>query len=362
LADPEYNNPEPQRLGGYRTHLGVPLLRDGSPIGVILVSRRTMRPFDNRQIELVTTFADQAVIAIENTRLFEEVQARNTELRVALEQQSATSELLKVIGRSTFDLQPVFETLAENACRLCQAQCALVFQFDGHLLRFTVGRNVSTEFQDILERNPLTLERNSNGGRAALAFKTEVTKGLQYGFGDEQCLTQVLLNLVGSRHCQRDRRNARRAHLGRVDDRAGLSVPHRAARACRRCSMRKHILVVEDQEDLRTILRDILSASGYTVIETADGAESVSKAASERTDLVLMDIQLPVLDGYNATRQIKALPGLGTIPIIAVSSFAMKGDEEKARASGCDDYVTKPYSPVDLLRLVRRYLREAAQR
>jgi two-component system cell cycle response regulator DivK len=98
------------------------------------------------------------------------------------------------------------------------------------------------------------------------------------------------------------------------------------------------------------------------VIEAVDGAESVAKASSERSDLVLMDIQLPVLDGYDATRQIKALPGLAAIPIIAVSSFAMKGDEEKARASGCDDYVTKPYSPVDLLRLVRRYLAETAQR
>ena len=77
---------------------------------------------------------------------------------------------------------------------------------------------------------------------------------------------------------------------------------------------------------------------------------------------MLTDIQLPVLDGYDATRQIKALPGLAAIPILAVSSFAMKGDEEKARASGCDDYVTKPYSPVDLLRIVRRYLGETAQR
>src|SRR5262245_23437863 len=126
--------------------------------------------------------------------------------------------------------------------------------------------------------------------------------------------------------------------------------------------MNNRILVVEDQEDLRAILRDFLSASGYTVIEAVDGAESVAKAASQRPDLVLMDIQLLVLDGYEATRQIKALPGLGTIPIIAVSSFAMKGDEEKARASGCDDYVTKPYSPMDLLRLVRRYLGETARR
>jgi two-component system cell cycle response regulator DivK len=110
----------------------------------------------------------------------------------------------------------------------------------------------------------------------------------------------------------------------------------------------KRILVAEDQEDLRAILRDLLTASGYTVIEAVDGAEGVAKARSEGPDLVLMDIQLPVLDGYDATRQTKALPGLAAIPIIAVSSFAMKGDEEKARASGCDGYVTKPYSPMQL--------------
>src|SRR5262245_29630031 len=98
--------------------------------------------------------------------------------------------------------------------------------------------------------------------------------------------------------------------------------------------MMKRILVAEDQEDQRAILRDYLTASGYAVIEVIDGVECVAKAASERPDLVLMDIQLPVLDGYNATRQIRALPDLATIPIIAVSSFAMKGDEEKARAAG----------------------------
>ncbi len=122
--------------------------------------------------------------------------------------------------------------------------------------------------------------------------------------------------------------------------------------------MTKRILVVEDQEDLRAILRDLLSASGYDVIEAIDGGEGVAKAKAERPDLILMDIQLPVLDGYGATRQIKAQPELAATPIIAVSSFAMKGDEEKARASGCDGYVTKPYSPVALLRLVQGYLGE----
>jgi two-component system, cell cycle response regulator DivK len=122
--------------------------------------------------------------------------------------------------------------------------------------------------------------------------------------------------------------------------------------------MTKCILVVEDQEDLRAILRDLLTASGYTVIEAVDGVEGVAKARSERPDLVLMDIQLPVLDGYDATQQIKALPGLAATPIIAVSSYAMKGDEEKARASGCDGYVTKPYSPIQLLKIIRGYLGE----
>jgi two-component system, cell cycle response regulator DivK len=122
--------------------------------------------------------------------------------------------------------------------------------------------------------------------------------------------------------------------------------------------MTKRILVVEDQEDLRAILRDLLTASGYTIIEAIDGSEGIAKARSARPDLILMDIQLPVLDGYDATRQIKALPGLAATPIIAVSSFAMKGDEEKARASGCDGYVTKPYSPVQLLSIIRGYLGE----
>jgi two-component system, cell cycle response regulator DivK len=120
--------------------------------------------------------------------------------------------------------------------------------------------------------------------------------------------------------------------------------------------MSKRILVVEDQEDLRGVLRDLLTGSGYAVIEAGDGEAGVAKAKSDRPDLILMDIQMPVIDGYEATRRIKVDPALKPIPIIAVSSFAMKGDEEKARAAGCDHYVTKPYSPMQLLRLVRGFL------
>ena len=120
--------------------------------------------------------------------------------------------------------------------------------------------------------------------------------------------------------------------------------------------MSKRILVVDDQEDLRGVLRDLLIGSGYSVIEAADGEAGVAKAKSDNPDLILMDIQMPVIDGYEATRLIKGDPALNPIPIVAVSSFAMKGDEEKARAAGCDHYVTKPYSPMQLLRLIRGFL------
>ena len=122
--------------------------------------------------------------------------------------------------------------------------------------------------------------------------------------------------------------------------------------------MTKRIFVVEDQEDLRGVLRTLLTGSGYAMLEAADGETGVARAKSDRPDLILMDIQMPVLDGYEATRRIKADPDLAATPVIAVSSFAMKGDEEKARAAGCDHYVTKPYSPMQLLRVTRSTLGE----
>ena len=120
--------------------------------------------------------------------------------------------------------------------------------------------------------------------------------------------------------------------------------------------MSKRILVVEDQEDNRRILRYLLTSAGYELIEAVTGEEGVSLAETGRPDLILMDIQLPGLDGYEATRRIKADPALSHIPIIAVTSYALSGDDAKARAAGCDAYVTKPFSPRALLGKIREYL------
>jgi two-component system cell cycle response regulator DivK len=118
----------------------------------------------------------------------------------------------------------------------------------------------------------------------------------------------------------------------------------------------QRILVVEDQEDNRRILRDLLTSAGYAVLEAVTGEEGVRRALAERPDLILMDIQLPGLDGYEATRRIKADPALRDTPLIAVTSYALSGDEAKARAAGADDYVTKPFSPRVLLAKVRAHL------
>ena len=120
--------------------------------------------------------------------------------------------------------------------------------------------------------------------------------------------------------------------------------------------MGKRILVVEDHEDNRQILRDLLGSAGFELIEAGDGEAALRVAAAEHPDLILMDVQLPVLDGYEATRRIKSDPLLKAIPIIVVTSYALSGEEVRARRAGCDAYVAKPYSPRQLLAKIRTYL------
>ena len=126
--------------------------------------------------------------------------------------------------------------------------------------------------------------------------------------------------------------------------------------------MSKRILVIEDTEDNRRILRDLLTRAGFELIEAVDGENGVAMATSHRPDLILMDIQLPVFDGYEATRRIRANPDTRAIPIIAVTSYALSGDESKALAAGCDGYVAKPFSIQELMARVRAHLRRAPER
>ena len=153
FADPEYKLIESAKIAGFRTTLGVPLLREGTPIGVITLQRRTVQPFTDKQIELVTTFADQAVIAIENARLFEAEQQRTRELGESLEQQTATSDVLRIVSSSPGDLQPVFEFMLANATRICQAKFGTLYLREADALRAVATHNAPTSYVEDRKRN-----------------------------------------------------------------------------------------------------------------------------------------------------------------------------------------------------------------
>src|SRR5262249_16881737 len=141
-----------QKRGEFRTALGVPLMREGTPIGVFFLSRANVEPFTQQQIDLVTTFADQAVIAIENMRLFEAEQQRTRELMESLEQQTATSEVLGVISSSPGDLQPVFQAMLQNALRVCDAKFGVLFRFDGEVFHLAAEVATPPDYAQFLRR------------------------------------------------------------------------------------------------------------------------------------------------------------------------------------------------------------------
>jgi len=168
LADPEYQQTEAQRIAGSRTFLGVPMLRQGMLLGAIVMWRSEVRAFTDKQIDLVTTFADQAVIAIENVRLFKELQARNKDLTEALDQQTATAEILRVISSAHADAQPVFDTIVRNAVKLCDAEFGGLQRIRGDHMTLDAQCGVSAEELAVLQRDvfPLPISRESATGRA----------------------------------------------------------------------------------------------------------------------------------------------------------------------------------------------------
>ena len=197
---------ELQRRFGHRTNLATPLLREGVALGVIGLFHTEVKPFSDKQVALLQTFADQAVIAIENVRLFNALKARNSELAEALEQQTATSEVLKVISRSAFELEPVFETLVENAVRLCDADKAFIYQFDGAVLRLEAAHNASPELREFVQRHPISPGRHSASARAALEKRTvhvpdaEADSEYTYGLGMDPIRTILGVPMLKGDH------------------------------------------------------------------------------------------------------------------------------------------------------------------
>ncbi len=416
-----------------------PMIARGRTVGVLSADNRVSRaPIPAHTVDLLHTFAAQAAVAVENARLFQEIQEKSQQLELASKHKSQflanmshelRTPMNAVLGYTDLILDDIFgevparirETL-ERVKTNGQHLLGLIndvldlSKMEAGQLTLSLG---DYAMGDVVHAVVSAVESLAAGKK--LAFKAIVPADLPSGHGDERRLTQVLLNLAGNaikftdtgsisiearaadgaflvsvsdtgpgiseadqqkifeEFQQADSSSTRKKggtglglsisrrivelHGGRLWVESALgegstfsfTVPLRVERQGERC-MNKRVLVIEDHEENRRILRYLLESGGFEMIEAVTGEEGVAAAEKERPDLILMDIQLPGLDGYEATRRIKANPALRHIPIIVVTSYALSGDDVKAFEAGCDAYVTKPFVPRELLAKVREFL------
>ena len=200
-TDPLYEKKRDAEIGMVRSMIGVPLMRDGEPIGVIGLARSRVEPFTEREIELVTTFADQAVIAIENVRLFEAEQERTRELSESLEQQTATSQVLRVISSSPGELEPVFQAMLENAVRICEAKFGMLYRYDGTFFHAVALFGVPRAYADYLRGEPIRPSVKNGLGRALQTKQPihilDITA--ERGYSEREPLRVATVELAGAR-------------------------------------------------------------------------------------------------------------------------------------------------------------------
>ena len=423
---------------GYRALLVVPLLRPDRIVGALVVRRREPGLLPKSTIDLLQTFAAQSVLAIQNARLFSEIEQKSREIELASKHKSQflanmshelRTPMNSVLGFTEMLADGLYGPLPEKAMKALDR-----VQANGkHLLglindvldlsKIEAGQ-LSLTIEDYAIGQVVQTVRSSTELLAkakGLVLTANVQDGLPIGRGDERRLTQVLLNLVGnaikftdkgsvelnarmidrcfrdsgeghrSRHCrggseqdlrgipagrqqqheaegghrirarhfEAHRGDAWRSNRGPVSTGRRFDFPHHDSRSrpgATRGGMTRRILLVEDTEDNREIVRDLMDSVGYELLEAHDGPAGLKMAQEHKPDLILMDIQLPLMDGFEVTRRIKADPALWHIPVIAVTSYALSEDEAKTREAGCNDYVAKPFSPRQLLAKINRFL------